>query len=105
MQALLEKYEGELERCGLILKDGSVVEVKNIAPEPKNAFYACPEDLLPYLEEDLIAGTWHTHPNASSNLSPGDHETFVFWPDCRHYIVGSDGVSCYVVKDNTVFRE
>lgn len=105
MQELLQRYEGDKERCGLILADGTIVELPNVAPEPTEAFCADPEALLPYLDAGVIAATWHTHPSTSSNLSVGDYETFLFWPDCKHYIVGNDGVACYVVRNNTVFRE
>ena len=103
MQALLEKYEGDKERCGFILRNGDIVEVHNIAPEPEHSFLADAADVLKYVND--AAATWHTHPGSGSNLSPGDMETFLFWPQCEHYIVGNDGVACYYVKNNTVLRK
>lgn len=47
-------------------------------------------------------GTWHTHPGAGSNLSAGDAQTFLQWPDCLHAIVGEDGVSWYRVENGSV---
>jgi proteasome lid subunit RPN8/RPN11 len=102
MQALLEKLTGPNERCGFILTDGTIVEIDNIAPEPDRSFIASGEAILKYV--DLAVATWHTHPDASSNLSPGDAETFRFWPHCLHHIVGTDGVSTYRVVNHVVMR-
>lgn len=102
MQALLEKLEGPNERCGFILTDGSIVEIENVAPEPQHSFLAKGEDVLRYIDE--VAATWHTHPGGTSNLSVGDADTFKFWPDCLHHIVGEDGVSTYEVRNQVVMR-
>jgi proteasome lid subunit RPN8/RPN11 len=102
MQALLEKLEGINERCGFILADGSIVEIDNVAPEPEHSFIARGEDILKYI--DRVSATWHTHPGSSSNLSQGDAETFLFWPQCLHHIVGTDGVSTYRVENHVVLR-
>jgi proteasome lid subunit RPN8/RPN11 len=102
MKSLLSLYEGNLERVGFVLKDGSIVEVANICADPENGFEVSGEDLLRY--EDRIAATWHTHPNERSNLSVGDHHSFLNYPDLLHHIIGNDGVSSYEVKDQKVFK-
>lgn len=91
------------ERGGLILKDGSVIEFKNVAEVPKEGFL--PEitvDLLAHLDNALA--TWHTHPGASANLSVEDWETFTQWPDHAHAIVGTDGVRWYRVERGVVIN-
>ena len=101
-ESLLDLYEGQNERVGFVLEDGSLVEVENIAPDPDKAFLVCAEDVIKH--EDAVA-TWHTHPSDTANLSAGDYETFVFFPDMLHFIVGTDGVRSYKVENGRVLCE
>lgn len=87
------------ERVGFIFDDESVIEVDNISESPSNSFDVRTEDLL--LHATKAVASWHTHPNGSSNLSPLDYDAFKAWPDMKHYIVGNDGVSCYIVDPVT----
>lgn len=92
-----------LERCGLVLKNGKVVELTNISPEPEKGFEISPDDMVKY--EDNIKASWHTHPDHDSNLSEKDYFGFLMWPMIDHYIVGINGVSKYVVRDGIVINE
>jgi proteasome lid subunit RPN8/RPN11 len=103
MDALKDYFFGEFERVGFILKSGEIVEVENICDDPRNGFEVKGEDLLKYADE--AAATWHTHPNTSKVLSVNDYESFLGWPHLKHYIVGVDGIACYVVKDEEVIVE
>lgn len=100
---LLETLTGEHERGGLILDDLSLYELINTSEEPEAGA------ALDIKVEDLhllprTIGTWHTHPNASANLSVGDSQTFVQWPAQIHAIVGTDGVRWYAVKNGAVIN-
>lgn len=96
---LLEFYASTgPERIGLILKDGSIVELENVANEPDRAFLFKADDLLRY--EGSAWGSFHTHPNKSSNLSGLDYEGFKSWSSLKHFIIGNDGVACYIVTPN-----
>lgn len=88
------------ERVGLILCDGSIVELDNVCSDPENGFEVRGDQMLQY--EDTIYATWHTHPNQNSNLSSGDYLTFLSWPDFSHYIIGTDGVARYFIENNRV---
>lgn len=100
LSELQDKLFGELERVGFILPDGEVVEVKNVCEDPRNGFQVDAADLLDYA---LVAvATWHTHPNASKVLTVEDYTGFLNYPDLDHYIIGTDGVAKYVVKDGDV---
>ena len=77
----------KIERCGLILNDGKIVETANIAPEPSISFRIPSDDLLKY--EDQLAGTWHTHIDGDANLSAADYVGFCNWPSLTHYIIGT----------------
>lgn len=89
------------ERGGVILDDGTVVELANHATDD-NSYHPLAADLLPHV--DRMTGTWHTHPGETANLSVGDAETFVMWPELTHYIVGTDGVRAYRVKNGGVIN-
>jgi proteasome lid subunit RPN8/RPN11 len=76
------------ERCGLILKDGTIIEVENVAADKTLGYQMSPLSVLPFVEEGLVAGTWHTHPDTDPNLSGEDYSGFLGWPDLEHSIVG-----------------
>lgn len=100
MKSLLKHYDDKVEHVGFVLPHGKVVEVANMSDNPEGSFDVSGEDILKY--EDVAIATWHTHPKGTSNLSTGDMETFLNWPDMDHYIVGQDGITKYVVVDNEV---
>jgi len=92
------------ERGGLILKDGTVIEIDNdhVEEERDKAYVPDYAQLLPHIDNAI--GTWHTHPGETSNLSAGDWETFVNWPDFFHVIIGTDGARKYIVKNGAVIN-
>ena len=97
---LLEKFEPGPERGGVILNDGTVVELVNICDSPDEGFTPDVDELIQHISE--MRSTWHTHPNASANLSAEDWTTFVQWPEQTHAIVGNDGVRWYAVRGAAV---
>lgn len=98
--SLLPLNEGENERVGFILNDGSIIELENICSDPLNGFEVKGDDLLLY--EDRVIATWHTHPGASSNPSIGDFHAVLNYPDWDHYIIGEDGIQRYRVVNGRV---
>lgn len=51
-----------------------------------------------------VVGTFHTHPNASANLSFEDYESFMGYPRLTHYIIGKDGVKVYKVINGVLIN-
>lgn len=104
MKALAKKLKkgDTAERCGLVLKGSKIIELENISAEPEKGFEISPNNMVKY--EDEMVASWHTHPDHDSNLSEKDYAGFLMWPQIKHYIVGTDGVSCYVVKDGIVIN-
>ena len=106
MRAIARKLRRKLkpsdteERCGLILVDGTAVQVDNVHPQPQRGFMMRPEVLVKHGDE--LAGTWHTHPGQSATLSQEDYSGFCHWPQLIHYIVGNDGVRAYRVEDGII---
>lgn len=91
------------ERVGVVLRDGTIVEMLNVSPQPEESFLVDPAEMLRY--EDEMVATWHTHPKTDSNLSGDDYLTFTMWPDQLHLIIGTDGVKGYVVKKGSVVND
>ena len=91
------------ERVGFIFSDDTIVEVENVAARPEDSFDVSAEDLIAYGER--ATATFHTHPGVISNLSNDDYSAFLSWPKLRHYIIGSDGIRCYKVMNNTVILD
>lgn len=93
---------GADERCGLILADGSVVEIGNIHTDPVKGFHMEPTSFLAHVEAGAVA-TWHTHPARDPNLSEEDMQGFLQWPQLTHHILGiRDGapaVHSFAVKN------
>lgn len=83
--------EDEEERCGLVMRDGTFVEIENIAPDPKIGFELNPHAVIPLLETGEVVSTWHTHPKTPPNLSGDDMDCFLAWPDLTHVIIGRRG--------------
>lgn len=98
------------ERCGLILDDGTIVEIENIAEDKTKSFEMNPNAVVGVLSTRVVTGTWHTHPNESPNLSGADHDTFLVWPEFEHFIIGIDPTTKEIcalkfrVEDGVVYQ-
>jgi proteasome lid subunit RPN8/RPN11 len=90
------------ERVGFILTDGQVIEVENVCHDPLNGFEVRPEDLIAH--EDQISACWHTHPGCTANLSSDDYIAFQNYPHLHHYVIGQDGIRCFVVRDGSIIE-
>lgn len=92
------------ERCGFILKDGTVVEVPNIHPEPKRYFQISQEEIDKHLPE--IYAFWHSHSDNNLNLSLADYFSFIAFPNHRHRIYNKENQYAeYYVRRGFVMRE
>ena len=87
---LLSRLEPGPERGGVILRDGTIVEFTN---HSEDGFVCDVAELIPV--EDRLAATWHTHPDATAQLSGMDWASFVAWPNLLHMIIGTDGIRQY----------
>ena len=100
LKQLEEFWNPNVERCGLILDSGEIIEVPNRAADPTQDFSF---PLSYFQEHPNTAAVWHTHPNGNPNLSVPDYQTFLKHPSLFHYIVGNGKVWGYYVKENRVF--
>lgn len=102
MQWLKDKVNDSVERLGFILKDGSHVECKNVAENPRDGGLVSSEDLMEYYPR--VVASWHTHVG-SCNLSGTDFLLFQSYPDWDHYIAGDDGIMKYNMEDGDLVQE
>ena len=88
----------ERERCGVILKNGEVMELPNRSATPETDFVLAVEDT-----DGLdAAASWHTHCHSSANLSTEDYMAFLSRPEWSHYIVTQTEVWGYYVRNGKV---
>lgn len=104
MHEMLPPGNNDVERCGLLLSDGTFVELQNMAESPINSFEMDPAAVLPLIESGHVVSTWHTHPHTSANLSGEDHSFFLNWPDLTHIIFAPEGMRKYEVKDGVLLE-
>lgn len=106
MRAIVRKLKPKLkptdtvERCGFVLQDGRAFQCENEHPDPSKGFMIPVAMLVD--NEDMLLGTWHTHPNQSAALSQEDYIGFSQWPELTHFIIGTDGVRAYRVIDGFI---
>lgn len=78
-----------------------MIELTNLAANTLDTFAA---EWAETTHPDLVAATWHTHPNGSANLSVADWKTFVSYPGMEHIVIGTDGVRFYGVHNGAVIN-
>lgn len=83
-----------------MLRDGTVVELRNNSPRPDLTALIEQEDIDKYAAEAVA--TWHTHPKGNVNLSAADYRMFLGMPQYMHYIVADKRVRSFVVRNNKV---
>lgn len=103
MKKLSDLWNDKAERCGFILKSGEIVEVDNIAEDPKNEFEVSESDFEKYYEDTVAS--WHSHTDDFSNLSLSDYYTFLALPEWDHWIVSKYKAVKFSVKSECVILE
>lgn len=101
-KALRKKLTPGPERGGVITPDFKVIEFANIADDDHAYRPALNPSDVGLLNQAVA--TWHTHPAATANLSPGDFQTFLQWPHLLHAIVGEEGTAWYRVEQGKVLH-
>lgn len=91
------------ERGGIVTNQG-IIELKNVAENPEQGFEISTEDLSK-LDDPNTIGTFHTHPNGSSNLSMDDYMSFLNYPRLVHYIYGQQGLKKFQVREDFIIEK
>lgn len=88
------------EACGLVLADGGVVALANVAEDPVNNFSVDPVGLAAWWETGQVTGVWHSHPMAPAVPSEEDESGFNLrdW-DFLIYSVCDEDLGWYRLED------
>lgn len=98
---LLDYWNSLVERCGVILEDGKIVELVNSHQAPDQGFAFPPST---FEENPTAVATWHTHPDGNPNLSVPDYHSFLTKPTLFHYIAGDGKVWGFYIQEDKVLR-
>lgn len=84
-----------LEVCGFVMNDGEIVEIRNVANDPRHSFHMDRAQMIEKLSgrEESIAGIWHTHPRGSTHPSGTDLKAIsmgAIQPHWRYWIVTAE---------------
>jgi proteasome lid subunit RPN8/RPN11 len=99
-ELLLAHWNPNVERCGFVLNDDTIVECPNVHENPEKFFEISLESIGQY--RDRVVATWHTHPMTGPNLTAEDYRAFQGYPEWFHYIVSEREVWCYYVRNKAV---
>lgn len=88
------------EACGFIMENGDIIEIRNVAINPKRTFHMDYHQMVEKLSdrEDFVKGIWHTHPGGSVVPSYTDLSAIKMGAVQSHWdywIVTADGVHLY----------
>lgn len=61
-----------LEACGFIFDDGSIVEIRNVATDPRKSFKMDLVQANQKISGKKVYAIWHTHPSGSVKPSKDD---------------------------------
>jgi proteasome lid subunit RPN8/RPN11 len=93
-------YTPTIERCGVILDTGEVVELSNVSETPSETFEISDKDLASV--KGAVTATWHTHCGDDPNLSLPDYEMFVEQSHLKHFIISLHYVVVYGFLTDTL---
>ena len=99
---LLAYWVPTIERVGLVLVDGTVVELRNHSETPGKTLRVDPSEIEPL--RPAVVAMWHTHPENNANLSPMDWYMFKGLPEWTHYIVTETCVRSFIVTNGKVMN-
>ncbi len=60
------------EVCGFIMRDGSIIEIRNVAENPYETFTMDSRQIKRKVDVTKIAAMWHTHPGGDVRPSKAD---------------------------------
>ena len=96
-------WHPEVELCGVILKDQTVIHVENKSANPYSTFEISEDDIQKTGLENIEI-FWHSHPNNDENLSLQDYRSFLQYPHHKHRIYTENGFAEYYVRRGFVMR-
>lgn len=95
------------EICGFVMKNWSLVPVRNVSPTPKTRFEIDPAAQLALVKERRgdILGIYHSHPSGSCEPSITDKKGWPAVPHWRYWIVTKTMVAEWEKVTDDLFSE
>lgn len=93
---LLNFWNKFTERCGYVLRDGTIIEIPNNSRNPRRSFKMDLDDLITAFRNHNprnVVGIFHTHP---SNSPKPSREDIAGWP--------SESIKYWIVTENAVYE-
>lgn len=102
----LARANKDIEICGFILSDGTLVNITNVDPNPAKGFEMDKDQMMKTIKgKTPIAATYHSHPSGRKwpSDTDGDHMSFLYKQGCpwRYLIVTTDGVFEFEHRDRS----
>lgn len=103
----LARANREVEICGFILDDGTLVNITNVDENPERGFTMDPDQMMRVVKgKNGIEATYHSHPSGRKWPSENDSEqmTFLYRQGCpwRYLIVTTEDVFEFQHRDRSV---
>lgn len=103
----LARANREVEICGFILDDGTLVNITNVDENPEKGFTMDPDQMMRVIKgKKGINATYHSHPSGRKwpSESDSDHMTFLYRQGCpwRYLIVTTEDVFEFQHRDRSV---
>lgn len=102
----LASESGDIEVCGFVLADMTIVNIDNVADEPGSGFTMDHGQMVDIIKgKTPIVATFHSHPSGRRWPSDTDteHMTFLYRQGCpwRYLIITVDGVFEFEHRDRS----
>jgi proteasome lid subunit RPN8/RPN11 len=91
------------EVCGFIMRDGSIIEIRNVAENPYDTFAMDLRQIRRRVDVTKIAAIWHTHPGGDIRPSQADM-TAIRLCEWDYVIVTLDEVALYEAQERLLER-
>jgi proteasome lid subunit RPN8/RPN11 len=89
-----------LEACGFVMRDGSIIEIRNVAENPHGTFSMDLRQIRRTVDVRKIAAMWHTHPGGDIRPSKADLQAIRLC-EWGYLIVTADKVALYEAQENS----
>jgi proteasome lid subunit RPN8/RPN11 len=99
---LIAAQASPFEVCGFIMRDGSIIEIRNVAENPYDTFTMDLRQIERNVDVEKIAAIWHTHPGGDIRPSKADL-TAIRLCEWDYVIVTADEVALYETQERGVW--
>ena len=91
------------EVCGFIMRDGSIIEIRNVAENPYDTFTMDLRQIRRRVNLKRIAAIWHTHPGGDIRPSKADLKAIRLC-EWGYLIATADEVALYEAQQSSFWN-